>query len=142
MCEFKLILMQELIKYKGLQIAPAEIEGLLIEHPEIMEAAVVGVPESSSASEQADSMAASNEAPKAFTMSEVPRAYVVRMPPSSISEDIVKDFVKERLASYKHLKGGVVFVDELPKNALGKILRRELRDRAEVEIRGERASKF
>lgn len=132
---------QELIKYKGLQVAPAEIEGLLIEHPEIMEAAVVGVPEPSSVYETGGETApeASN---KSFATSEVPRAYVVRMPRSSISEEAVKKFVKERLASHKHLKGGVIFVDELPKNALGKTLRRELRDRAEIEVRSERASKF
>jgi 4-coumarate--CoA ligase len=128
--------LQELIKYKGLQIAPAEIEGLLIEHPEIMEAAVVGVPEPSASQHTEETSS------EAFTMSEVPRAYVVRMPKSRISEDTVKDFVKERLAQYKHLRGGVVFIDELPKNALGKILRRELRDKAMVEVRGERSSKI
>jgi 4-coumarate--CoA ligase len=131
-----LIFRQELIKYKGLQIAPAEIEGLLIEHPEVLEAAVVGVPEPS-ASDHKD-----EHDSDAVAMSEVPRAYVVRMLKSSISADTVKDFVKDRLAQYKQLRGGVVFVDELPKNALGKILRRELRDKAVAEIRSERSSKI
>jgi len=61
------------------------------------------------------------------------------MPNSNLSEDDVKNFVKERLAQYKQLRGGVKFVDELPKNALGKILRRDLRDRAVKEVKTERA---
>jgi 4-coumarate--CoA ligase len=47
----------------------------------------------------------------------------------------LQDFVKGRLAPYKQLRGGVVFVDELPKNGLNKLLRRELRERALKEIR-------
>lgn len=104
---------KELIKYKGLQVAPAELEGLLITHKEIEEAAVVGVPIEGG--------------------SEVPRAYVVLRSAGALSEDDVKQFVKGRLADYKQLRGGVRFVDELPKNAVGKILRRELRDRAKAE---------
>ena len=53
---------------------------------------------------------------------------------SKISEEVVKDFVKARLAQYKQLRGGVVFVDELPKNAIGKYLRRDLRERAKREL--------
>ena len=55
--------------------------------------------------------------------------------PSKISEDVIKQFVLDRLAPYKQLRGGVVFVDELPKSAIGKILRRELREHARVEMR-------
>ena len=65
--------------------------------------------------------------------SEVPRAYVVLRRQGALSEDQVKQFVKEHLAEYKQLRGGVKFIDELPKNAVGKILRRELRDRAKAE---------
>jgi 4-coumarate--CoA ligase len=110
---------KELIKYKGLQIAPAEIENLLITHPQILEAAVVGIPIEGG--------------------SEVPRAYVVLRESRILSEDDVKAFVKDRLAAYKHLRGGVRFIDELPKNAVGKILRRELRDRAKAEEGGVKA---
>jgi 4-coumarate--CoA ligase len=110
---------KELIKYKGLQIAPAEIENLLITHPQILEAAVVGIPIEGG--------------------SEVPRAYVVLRQARILSETDVKDFVQGRLASYKQLRGGVRFVDELPKNAVGKILRRELRERAKAEEGGPRA---
>jgi acyl-coenzyme A synthetase/AMP-(fatty) acid ligase len=122
---------KELIKYKGLQVAPAEIEGLLITNPEIMEAAVVGVPEASS--EAGSGSVAS---------SEVPRAYVVRRAGSMISAEAVANMVKDNLAPYKQLRGGVVFLDEIPKNTLGKMLRRELRDRAIQEIKGERVSKL
>jgi acyl-CoA synthetase (AMP-forming)/AMP-acid ligase II len=104
---------KELIKYKGLQIAPAEIENLLITHPDILEAAVVGIPIEGG--------------------SEVPRAYVVPKTMGALTEEEVKRFVKGRLAEYKQLRGGVKFVDEIPKNAVGKMLRRELRDRAKAK---------
>ncbi|KAF2799867.1 4-coumarate-CoA ligase [Melanomma pulvis-pyrius CBS 109.77] len=104
---------KELLKYKGLQIAPAELENHLNTHPEILEAAVVGMPIEGG--------------------SEVPRAYVVSRRNGTLSEDDVKDFVRGALAEYKQLRGGVRFVDELPKNAVGKILRRELRDKARAE---------
>ncbi|OAP60580.1 hypothetical protein AYL99_05582 [Fonsecaea erecta] len=106
---------KELLKYKGLQVAPAEIENLLFTHPKIQEAAVVGV----------------NMPDDPGT--DLPRAYVVA-DPTQISEEEIKDFVKQRLAPYKQLRGGVVFVKELPKNAIGKYLRRELRDRAKREL--------
>ena len=65
---------------------------------------------------------------------DLPRAYVVANDTSKISEDEVKKYIADRLAPYKQLRGGVVFVDELPKNAIGKFLRRELRDRAKKEL--------
>lgn len=104
---------KELLKYKGLQIAPAELEMMLQTHPEILEAAVVGMPIEGG--------------------SEVPRAYVVLRRNGGLSEVEVKEFMRKHLAEYKQLRGGVRFVDELPKNAVGKILRRELRDKARAE---------
>jgi 4-coumarate--CoA ligase len=104
---------KELLKYKGLQIAPAELEMTLQTHPEILEAAVVGMPIEGG--------------------SEVPRAYVVLRRNGGLSESEVKDFVRKHLAEYKQLRGGVRFVDDLPKNAVGKILRRELRDKSRAE---------
>ncbi|KAF7315640.1 hypothetical protein MIND_00079500 [Mycena indigotica] len=98
---------KELIKYKGLQIAPAELEATLLSHPRILDAAVIGVH-------------------SAELETEVPRAYVVA-DPKGISADDIKALIKERLASYKQLRGGVVFVAEIPKSPSGKILRRELR---------------
>jgi acyl-coenzyme A synthetase/AMP-(fatty) acid ligase len=68
---------------------------------------------------------------------ELPRAYVVRREGTSITEDEVKGLIKERLASYKQLTGGVRFLDEIPKSASGKILKRVLRDEAEDEAEDE-----
>ncbi|KPI43378.1 putative acyl-coenzyme A synthetase [Cyphellophora attinorum] len=99
---------KELIKYKGIQVAPAEIEGLLLSHPLIEDAAVIGVEGEGT---------------------EVPRAYVVA-DKNKISEQEIKGLVAEKLAAYKQLRGGVVYIDEIPRSAVGKILRRELRDLA------------
>lgn len=107
---------KELLKYKGLQVAPTELEQLLVTHPVVQEAAVIGVPAPDDPS------------------SELPRAYVVVADSSKISVEEVKEFVKARLAPYKQLRGGVMFVDEIPKNPSGKILRRELRERAKREV--------
>ena len=63
-----------------------------------------------------------------------PRAYVVANDLTKISEEEVKKFIADRLAQYKQLRGGVMFVDEIPKNAIGKFLRRELRERAKNEL--------
>ncbi|KAK0288306.1 hypothetical protein LTR35_003780 [Friedmanniomyces endolithicus] len=110
-------LFQELLKYKGLQVAPAEIENELFTHPQIKEAAVVGVPAPDDPG------------------TDWPRVYVVPVAPNAVSEDDVKAWVADRLAPYKQLRGGVMFVEgELPKNAIGKFLRRELRDRAKREM--------
>lgn len=68
--------------------------------------------------------------------SEFPRAYVVRRPGSQIGEEAVKKLISVPLTSYKHLTGGVRFVDEIPKSASGKILKKDLR--AEVERERER----
>ena len=100
-----------LIKYKGLQVAPAELEASLISHPEIADAAVVGVESENQGTE-------------------VPRAYVVRKQGANVSAEDIKNFVKSNLASHKQLRGGVVFVSEIPKSASGKILRKELRAKA------------
>lgn len=63
---------------------------------------------------------------------ELPRAYVVA-DKSKISEQEIKDYVKENLASHKQLRGGVVWLEVVPKSASGKILRRELREMAKKE---------
>ncbi|RNJ55278.1 hypothetical protein D7B24_008799 [Verticillium nonalfalfae] len=100
---------KELIKYKGLQVAPAELEALLLSHPLILDVAVIGV------------------AVPTEEGSEVPRAYIVA-DVNKISEGEVKAFVKRELASYKQLRGGVSYVKAIPKSPTGKILRRELRE--------------
>ncbi|KAF8866165.1 acetyl-CoA synthetase-like protein [Acephala macrosclerotiorum] len=101
---------KELIKYKGLQVAPAELEALLITHPKVLDAAVIGV-----------------ELPG----TEAPRAYVVTA--GDITEQEIKDFVKQNMADYKQLRGGVVFMEAIPKSPSGKILRKDLREMARKE---------
>ncbi|MXZ77069.1 MAG: 4-coumarate--CoA ligase family protein [Acidimicrobiia bacterium] len=99
--------LKELIKVKGFQVAPAELEALLLDHPQITDAAVVGRPDDESG--------------------EVPLAFVVVGPDTRIEEQAVKDYVADHVATYKHL-GEVRFADAIPKSASGKILRRELRE--------------
>jgi acyl-CoA synthetase (AMP-forming)/AMP-acid ligase II len=100
---------KELIKYKGYQVAPAELEALLVEHPAVTEAAVIGRPD-----EEAG---------------EVPMAFVALADEASPEE--IMAFVAERVAPYKKLRDLQV-VEEIPKSASGKILRRVLADRAQT----------
>jgi 4-coumarate--CoA ligase len=100
--------LKELIKFKGFQVAPAELEALLQSNESIADAAVIGLPD-----EEAG---------------EIPKAFIVQAQGASLSEDDVKDFVKERVSSYKQVRV-VEFVDEIPKSPSGKILRRVLVDR-------------
>lgn len=98
--------LKELIKVKGLQVAPSEIEDLIRRHSGVLDVAVVGVPD-----ERAG---------------ELPRAYIIRKN-RNVSEQSIIDFVADRVAPHKKLGAGVMFVDSLPKNQTGKILRRELK---------------
>jgi acyl-CoA synthetase (AMP-forming)/AMP-acid ligase II len=101
---------KELIKYKGYQVAPAELEAVLIGHPQIADAAVIGVRDPESGEE-------------------LPKAFVVRAPGSSISEQEVMDFVAGKVAPHKKIRS-VEFIDQVPKSAAGKILRKDLKARA------------
>jgi len=96
----------ELIKYKGHQVAPAELEALLLTHPAIVDAAVIPAPD-----EEAG---------------EVPKAFVVATGP--ITPEEVSRFVAEHVAPYKKVRA-VELVEEIPKSPTGKILRRALIDR-------------
>ncbi|KAL7044572.1 hypothetical protein ACKWTF_001977 [Chironomus riparius] len=100
--------LKELIKYKAFQVAPAELEGLLLSNPKIKDAGVIGIH---------DELAG-----------ELPFAFVVKQPGADLIEQEVNDFVAENASNAKWLRGGVKFVDEIPKNPSGKILRRELRE--------------
>ena len=97
---------KELIKYKGLQVAPAELEAVLLSHPAIADAAVIPVPDDEAG--------------------EVPKAFVVMR--SEITADTVMTFVAERVSPYKKVRV-VEFIDAIPKSPSGKILRRLLVER-------------
>jgi 4-coumarate--CoA ligase len=107
---------KELIKVRGFQVAPAEVEGVLLAHPAIKDVAVIGVPGGSSG--------------------ELPRAFVVTVEERQLEAEEVKTWVKEKLAVYKWLEGGVEFIDAVPRNASGKMLKRVLRERLAVEVKG------
>ena len=106
---------KELIKVRGFQVAPPELEGFLLEDDRIVDCAVIGL-----------------KAPPGSD-AELPRAYIVRRTGTNIREQEVESLITKNLASYKALTGGVVFVDEIPKSASGKILKRILRVEAEKE---------
>jgi acyl-CoA synthetase (AMP-forming)/AMP-acid ligase II len=99
--------LKELIKVKGYQVAPAELEGLLCAHPSVTEAAVVGVPDE--------------------TAGEIPKAFVVGR--GEVVPDELMAWVAERVAPHKRVRA-VEVVDAIPKLPSGKILRRLLRDGA------------
>jgi acyl-CoA synthetase (AMP-forming)/AMP-acid ligase II len=96
---------KELIKYRGFQVPPAELEGLLLEHPAVADAAVIGKPEVESG--------------------EIPKAFVVRKAGRDASDEDLMEFVAGKVATFKHVRE-VQFVDAIPKNPSGKILRRML----------------
>ncbi len=98
---------KEMIKYKGYQIAPAELEALIIEHPDVSDAAVI----------PKDTGTADGEIPKAF---------VVLREGAELSAEAVMAHVASKVAPYKKLRE-VEFTDKIPKTASGKILRRELK---------------
>ncbi|EGG15061.1 4-coumarate-CoA ligase [Cavenderia fasciculata] len=100
---------KELIKYKGFQVPPAELEGTLLQHPLIIDCAVIGVPDE--------------------TCGELPRAYVVIKPNSQISPSEIQQWLEPKVAHYKRLRGGVVLIDVIPKSAAGKILRKDLKSK-------------
>ncbi|EXJ81140.1 hypothetical protein A1O3_07428 [Capronia epimyces CBS 606.96] len=114
---------KELIKYKGMQVAPAELEATLLSHDLILDAAVIGVPDPSGSG------------------NELPRAYIVA-DHSKISADRIKDYVKQNLAPHKQLRGGVVFLPAIPKSPAGKILRKDLRELAKRESNAQQGSKL
>ncbi|ETN43896.1 uncharacterized protein HMPREF1541_11027 [Cyphellophora europaea CBS 101466] len=112
---------KELIKVKGNQVAPAELEALLLEHPGVADVAVIGMPTPDG-----------DEAPRAFVVRQANEAG------KNVNEAEIKAFVEGKVVRYKRLSGGVTFVDSVPKNPSGKILRRQLRDQYRDKKEGAR----
>jgi len=98
--------LKELIKYKGFQVAPAELEALIITHPKVADVAVIGVPDDAAG--------------------EIPKAFVVAAPGETVTLEDVQALVGEHLVSYKQIRL-LETLDAIPKSASGKILRKELR---------------
>ena len=102
---------KDVIKVKGWQVSPTELEGVLLLHEDIIDAGVIGTQ-------------------TANTFDGIPRGFVVRRPGSTVTENDVKIWMRERLVRYKQVDR-VIFVTEIPRNPTGKILRRLL-DRKSV----------
>lgn len=101
---------KELIKYKGYQVSPSEIEMVLLTHPGVKDAAATGKPDEASG--------------------ELPMAFIVRQPGANVTAKEIVELIRSKLSPQKWLRGGVKFVNDIPKNATGKIMRRELKDMA------------
>jgi len=123
---------KELIKYKGFQVPPAELENVLLTHPDIADAAVIAIESVQEATE-------------------LPRAYIVHAHPDKVTTakakldftNSVAKWMESKVARHKYLRGGIVIIDAVPKSAAGKILRRELRELAKQETaRGELGREF
>ena len=113
--------MKEVIKYNGFQVWPAQLEGLLLGHPAVDDVAVIGVYSKERATE-------------------LPRAYVVLAKDYMASKELEKDiadWLSTKLSPHKRLRGGVRFVDVIPKSAAGKVLRRMLVEESKKERDGE-----
>ncbi|XP_017786754.1 PREDICTED: 4-coumarate--CoA ligase 1-like [Nicrophorus vespilloides] len=98
---------KDIIKYKAYQVSPSEIQSVIMLNPDVEECAVIGVPDERS--------------------EELPFAYIVLKNGSKCSEKDIHNLVEDHLIYYKHLRGGIKFVDEIPKNNLGKIDRKLLK---------------
>jgi len=101
--------LKELIKYKGFQVPPAELEAVLLRHPDVADAAVIGLPDDEAG--------------------EIPAGYVVLRPGAAASPEEIMRFVAGEVAHYKQIRRLEV-IDAIPKSAAGKTLRRLLRDSA------------
>jgi len=112
---------KELLKVKGFQVAPAELEGFLLNHPDVSDVCVVSVQDDYS-----------GDLPLAFVVPSASAQERIKADPTQaekVKEAIVK-YVADGKAHYKELTAGVEFIDAIPRNPSGKLLRRLLRDRA------------
>ncbi|KAF8169832.1 AMP binding protein [Mycena galopus ATCC 62051] len=113
---------KELIKYKGFQVPPAELEGVLLTHPDIADAAVIGV----------ESPEQATELPRAYVVHARPQEIVTSAQKTAFAQAVIK-WMESKVAKHKLLRGGVAILSAVPKSAAGKILRRELRELAKQE---------
>jgi len=101
---------KEMIKYKGHQVSPVEVEHVICTMDQVADAAVVGLPDEDAG--------------------ELPLAFVVKKPDVSLTVNEVMNFVKEKMTTFNQLKGGVIFTDQIPRSIAGKIQRRDLKKMA------------
>lgn len=109
---------KELIKYNGFQVAPAQLEGLLLSHPAVNDVAVIGIYSEERATE-------------------LPRAYIVLASGYKESQPLKEElsaWLSAKVAPYKQLRGGIWFIKEIPKSTAGKVLRRVLSEEAKREL--------
>jgi long-chain acyl-CoA synthetase len=109
---------KEMIKYKGFGIAPAELESLLMEHPAVMDSAVIGIPDDEAG--------------------ELPKGFVVIRKGFDVAPDDILEFANGKLAGYKKIYA-IEFIEAIPKVASGKILRRELKELERARKAGKEA---
>ena len=100
--------LKELIKYRGFQVPPAELEALLLQHPAVADAAVIPAPDANAG--------------------EIPKAFVVKVPGAEVTQGQLMSYVSEHVPSYKKVRR-VEFIEEIPRSLSGKILRRVLVER-------------
>ncbi|KAG6844472.1 hypothetical protein H0H87_006696 [Tephrocybe sp. NHM501043] len=115
--------LKEIMKVKGFQVAPAELEGCILDHPDVAASCVVGIPNDYS-----------GEVPMAFVVLTNNASRRVRQKPTAAGE-IKKSIIKhvaDKKVNYKHLVGGVEFIPVIPTSPSGKLLRRVLREQAKT----------
>lgn len=114
-CYFVVDRLKELIKSKGFQVAPAELEALLVKHPEVSDAAVIGAPAEKYGGREGDG--------------EVPKAFVILQAGAKLTQAGLADWLAPQVTAYKRISAAAIdFVDSVPKSPSGKILRKDLRE--------------
>ncbi|KAF8599410.1 acetyl-CoA synthetase-like protein [Ceratobasidium sp. AG-I] len=116
--------LKELIKYKGFQVPPADLENVLLTHPDIVDVGVIGV----------ESVEQATELPRAYVVHKTGYASFKSQADREAFGKEVQAWIQKHVAKHKYLRGGVVVIEAIPKSPAGKILRRQLRDLAKKEI--------
>ncbi|KAJ9127910.1 hypothetical protein QFC24_000195 [Naganishia onofrii] len=114
--------LKELIKYKGFQVPPADLEALLLTHPKVDDVGVIGI----------TSVEKATELPRAYVVPSGDFANMSDVAKMALSQELI-DWVASEVANHKQLRGGCILIEAIPKSAAGKILRKELRERAKVD---------